>query len=121
MNFPQLVRSVCERNESLTLSRLFKFGETERLDLCIAAKKDYPFDPKVDSDGYTLPVLLSREVEVAQMIEIIFSDRTEKRVVIKCPSSPPMYIYFNNLKENNNLKVFFVDGQQLATLTPSST
>ena len=81
---------------------------TDYLFLCSGAKAEIL--RRRDIPAHLVPVMRSKEVELPKLYE--FENTT--RVAIKCPSAPPMYIYFKAPRVNKEeaLVVLVTDGSE---------
>ena len=95
-------------------SHLAEFTSSDREQFCIAAKKcmtDVQY------------VFVDYEIYRPQKREIVYQDRTEVRVVLKCPTEPPMLLMFQNLLVNGDVLVLIPKNESVAqksTSTPAS-
>jgi hypothetical protein len=106
--FRERVKDKCGNDEKVKTSALHDFSGSKSLNLCIAAK---------ERNGRIQPAFLTNKVERPQVYRFVYSkDRIEDRVAIKCPTFPALYVYFKNLRENEDIQVTFVEKQ-----SPSKT
>lgn len=94
-----LIRNICH-GTILSRSPLSGLQSTERLDICVAAKKHV--------QG-TQPVLREREVEEAKIFVFMYALKRGKIPAIRCPSSPTMYVYYEIERDDYELQVAVVD------------
>jgi hypothetical protein len=103
--FTELVNSICDGDKVLNVSRLRTFEAIDRLHVCDAARRYiHQFYP-----SYKRPVLQLYKVKEAQVFTVWYEDKEEKRVAIRCPTVPRMYVYYKNLRVNEDFKVLIVD------------
>mgnify|MGYP000895621560 CR=1 FL=1 len=101
--FGKLIKCQCSKNPRLQKSLLNTFSRGQRLHLCEAASKRNEHQVKPIFDGY--------KVDKPQIFDIRYRDKEAQRVVLRCPTSPSMYVHFRNLRMNKNIQVTFVRSQ----------
>lgn len=98
-DFANLVNSVCNKHPLLTTSFVKSMTKNERLHLCVAAK---------NRSKRTNLSFKDDQVEKAQIYYIELDGEKEERPVIKCPTSPLMFVYFENLRINEDVHVMII-------------
>lgn len=100
--FKELIQSDCKRNRKLERSLLSVASPQKRLNLCYVASARTPSQL---TRGFRT-VLRSRRVSEAELYLFTHeSDKKEVRVSILCPTDPPLYVYYHNLRKNTDIHI----------------
>ena len=104
-----LIQYICDEDKILNVSYLSKFSETNRFNLCDAAAK------RSSLNDHQL-ALLDNRVDEAQIFEIRSNDvfdeqKIEKRVALRCPTSPRIHVYFKNIRVNENVQILVTNNE----------